>query len=326
MAIEARAIPNDGFLIEIVCVWRFDHVMNRMAIVGLLVVGCGRLPAPTEDNMLAVGRELDGLHHVYELPKGEIYSGSGPESESAFRSLSQLGIATIISVDGARPDVAMAKRFGLRYVHLPIGYDGISAERAAQLAKAASSLPKPIYVHCHHGKHRGPAAVAVMLSSLDPNWTVEQAQRWMKTAGTDPKYAGLYAVRRVSPAEREACPGDFPETATVPDLARLMVEIDLRWDHLKAIQKAKWAVPADHPDLVPATEAVLLAEAYREAARLKSATDRGAMFIERLKSAERDAEELAEAIRTKGDPQAALERSQERCTSCHASYRDKPVK
>jgi protein tyrosine phosphatase (PTP) superfamily phosphohydrolase (DUF442 family) len=299
-------------------------VMNRAVIVCLMVLGCGRLPSPTDEAMTAVGRELDGLHNVYEWPKPSIFSGSGPESETAFRSLSQLGIKTIVSVDGAKPDVAMAGKFGIRYVHLPIGYDGISAERAAQLARAASSLPRPIYVHCHHGKHRGPAAVAVMLSSLDPNWPVEQAQRWLKAAGTDPKYFGLYAVRRVSPAERDACPADFPETASVPDLARLMVEIDQRWDHLKAIEKEKWGVPAGHPDLVPATEAVLLAEAYREAGRLKASLDRGAKFIELLKSAERDADELARAIGTKGDPQPAFERSRPWCTTCHTSFRDKP--
>ena len=43
---------------------------------------------------------------------------------------------TVISVDGARPDVVRAHSFGLRYVHLPIGYDGVPREQALRIARA----------------------------------------------------------------------------------------------------------------------------------------------------------------------------------------------
>ncbi|MEZ6081685.1 MAG: hypothetical protein R3C56_40245 [Pirellulaceae bacterium] len=58
-----------------------------------------------------------------------------PEGAAAFNELVQLGVKTIITVDGAQPDVATAKQFGLRYVHLPHGYDGIPENRVAELAK-----------------------------------------------------------------------------------------------------------------------------------------------------------------------------------------------
>jgi protein tyrosine phosphatase (PTP) superfamily phosphohydrolase (DUF442 family) len=91
----------------------------------------------------------------------QVISGGLPEGDEAFRALADLGVKTLISVDGARPDVALAKKHGLRYVHLPHGYDGVPEERMQELAKAVRDLPGPIYIHCHHGKHRSPTAAAV---------------------------------------------------------------------------------------------------------------------------------------------------------------------
>src|SRR5436305_2113972 len=70
----------------------------------------------------------------------QVLSGSQPETPEAFRKLRSLGVTTILSVDGARPDVAMAAKFGMRYVHLPHGYDGISESRSRELAKAVRDL------------------------------------------------------------------------------------------------------------------------------------------------------------------------------------------
>src|SRR5205814_5083001 len=62
--------------------------------------------------------ELPGLHHVFRVDH-KLYSGAAPEGDAGLGSLRALGIRTVISVDGARPDVTRAQRFGLRYVHLP---------------------------------------------------------------------------------------------------------------------------------------------------------------------------------------------------------------
>ncbi|MFN6304208.1 MAG: hypothetical protein ACK42H_18650, partial [Planctomycetota bacterium] len=49
------------------------------------------------------------LPNAIEVPGGLI-SGGLPESEQAFQELKQLGVKTIISVDGVKPDVQMAQR------------------------------------------------------------------------------------------------------------------------------------------------------------------------------------------------------------------------
>ena len=123
-----------------------------------------------------------GVHNLYLLGTN-LYSGSTPEGDAGFQALAELGVKTIISVDGAQPDAARAKNFGIRYVHLPYGYDGISTNLQLQLAKAGETLPGPFYVHCHHGKHRGPTAVAVMCMA-NGGWTASQAESWMHAAGS----------------------------------------------------------------------------------------------------------------------------------------------
>src|SRR5262249_999764 len=102
---------------------------------------------------------LPGLHNVYRITD-KLYSGSSPLGATGFCSLQKLRIKPIISGDGARPDFAAARAECLRYVHIPFGYDGIPPEQILRLAKAVRDLPGPIYIHCHHGMHRGPAAAS----------------------------------------------------------------------------------------------------------------------------------------------------------------------
>jgi protein tyrosine phosphatase (PTP) superfamily phosphohydrolase (DUF442 family) len=302
---------------------------TQLLLLLLAVVGCGPpAPPPALPPADPVAVQADGLHNVFRV-SDRVFSGSSPDGPDGFASLRQLGVKTVISVDGAKPDVAAADAHGLRYVHLPIGYDGISGDRAGQLAKAVRDLPGPVYIHCHHGKHRGPAACAAVQLTLDPTWTAERAERWMAAAGTDAKYSGLVrlpqTLRRPTAEELDALPPDFPTVAVVADLVRTMVDVDARWDHLKEVKAAGWKPPANHPDLDPPHEAVILAELYREAARLGDSTARGKEFVALLGEGEAAADELAKALRAKDTTTAAAAfgRSQSACTKCHEKYRDR---
>jgi hypothetical protein len=279
--------------------------------------------------------EAPGLHNVYRITD-TLFSGSSPEGDAGFRSLQNLGVKTVLSVDGARPDVELAHKYGLRYVHLPIGYDGVPREQALRIAKAIRDLPGPFYIHCHHGKHRGPAAAAVAHLCLDARCGVEAAVAEMRRAGTDPRYKGLYEtpkrLHRPTAADLDRVPADFPEVAPVAALAQVMVGVDERWDNLKLVEAAGWRVPPDHPDLDPPHEALQLLEQYREAARLPQVKERPDDFRRWLADAEGAAEELEGVLRrgkerTTVDAMAA-ERAfrmvEAACTRCHARYRDVP--
>ncbi|MCE9563104.1 MAG: hypothetical protein K8U57_13760 [Planctomycetes bacterium] len=297
-------------------------------------IGCSRpVPdvavPPNSSSAFAPTRLGDrpGLHNVFRLTD-RLYSGSSPEGDAGFRSLRELGIVVVVSVDGATPEVETARRHGLRYAHLPIGYDGVPRDTALRIARVVRDSSGPVYVHCHHGQHRGPAAAIAVARCLDERCDARTALDFLTAAGTDPRYKGLFAdVERVG----NALPGELdrvtelPETAVVPDLTRLMVAVDERWDRLKAVKAAGWKTPPNHPDVDPAHEAVQLAELYREAARLPAVTREPAMrrgFIE----AERLARELEAALRSKdGDRTEVLFRaSGVTCTGCHGGHRDVP--
>ena len=47
------------------------------------------------------------------------------------------------------------------WIHIPIGYDGIPLESEAAIVRAMKETEGPVYFHCHHGLHRGPAAAAI---------------------------------------------------------------------------------------------------------------------------------------------------------------------
>ena len=76
--------------------------------------------------------EIPGIHNAFQVTE-KIYSGSQPEGDAAFAALQKLGVKTILSVDGSKPDVERAHKFGLRYVHLPFSYDGIPTNRVVEL-------------------------------------------------------------------------------------------------------------------------------------------------------------------------------------------------
>jgi protein tyrosine phosphatase (PTP) superfamily phosphohydrolase (DUF442 family) len=307
---------------------------NAFSIVVCLaaMVGCGA-PSPSPSLPVAnqVPRKLDAKHlpNAYQI-HGKVISGGQPDGEEAFQELAELGVQTIISVDGATPDVALAQKYGLRYVHLPHGYDGIPAARIKELAKAVRDLPGPIYIHCHHGKHRSPAAAAVACVAaglLNP----AGAETVLRTAGTSESYRGLYlSAREARPLEKElldALPVDFPATAKVPPLAESMVAIEHAHDRLKEIAAAGWKSPPQHPDLEPAHEALLLREHFTELLRTDQIQQQPEKFRALLRDAETSAKELEEALGASQADQAAaaLERINRNCTGCHREFRDTPL-
>ncbi|MEZ6191327.1 MAG: cytochrome c [Phycisphaerales bacterium] len=236
---------------------------------------------------------------------------------------------TIISVDGARPDVEGAAKYKLRYVHLPIGYDAVPRDRGLEIARAVRDLPGAVYIHCHHGLHRGPAAAAYATVAAE-GWTIERAIEFMKAAGTSPNYAGLYdSVSQMKIPTRKdlnAADNKFPATAKLPGFTTAMAEVDRRWDNLKAVREARWLTPDDHPDIDPPHEALQLHELFAELNRTPEVQAKAQDFRAWLIDAERASNDLEQALRTHNPvaAEAAFGHIGESCKSCHGVYRNKP--
>lgn len=299
----------------------FPVIAFLIAVSGLAVIGEDRAnPAePVETRQVYAAFRI--------TPR--LYSGAQPEGDAAFGELAEMGIRTLVSVDGARPDVAAARRHGLRYVHLPIGYDGISPQRMAQLVKVVSELSAPVYVHCHHGRHRGPTAVAVMAMARE-GWSAGQAEAWMRQAGTSTNYPGLHGVVqrfRCPDARQIAAVGELPETAAVPVRVTAMVDIDARWNRLKAWQGRGWkpvageAVPTLHQ------EALQLWESLHELGRQEATHGLSADYRRRHALSEERARAFLDAT-AKPEPRPVglldgLARGlAESCNGCHREHRD----
>ena len=270
------------------------------------------------------------LHNVFKLDAA-LYSGNAPENEAAFRELARLGVKTIVTVDGTKPNVALAHQYGMRYVHLPFGYDGLPQKRGVELAKAVqvAEAEGPVYLHCHHGKHRAPTAAAVVCQALD-GWTKEQAIDFLHQAGTAPDYAGLYrdvqAFRPPAATELASMHADFPEIAKTPPMVDTMVAIDQHCDALKAAQKTGWSEVPGHPGEAPAQTAVLMWELFRELARPPETKTRGDDYATKLAQGEKAADALRTAL---GDGSqdgiardAAFQHMTETCTACHKAHRN----
>lgn len=259
----------------------------------------------------------------------KLLAGAQPEGDEGFAALRDLGIKTIISVDGAAPDVETAKKFGLRYVHLPIEYSGVTPAQGRAIAKAIAELPGPIYLHCHHGKHRSAAAAAVgcvFNGTLPP----ERAESVLQTLGTGANYKGLWQAARdarpLDPATFSAIHVTYVPVAKIPDLADAMVKVDQRTDLLKLVQKAGWKTPADHPDLDPAHEGLQLQELLHEIGRTHDATSKPEDFRRHLTAADEAADALRATLSATPIDTAAADAAMKRvttsCLDCHKVYRD----
>lgn len=287
-----------------------------------------KIDPPTLDD--TAPRDFFGLRNVVAYHEG-YYSGGAPEGAAGFDSLLGLGVKTVISVDGAAPDLAAAKARGMRSIHLPIGYNGFDEQRRLQLVRATRDAMKdgPVYIHCHHGKHRSAAAAGTVAASLGWATSMQMVER-MRVSGTAPSYKGLYACTTgatvLGADVIDAVPADFPEISRPTGFVRGMVQIDETYEHLKAKEKAGWTVPENHPDLVPAAEAGQLADLFRVLAdgpragrrpsdfteTLRGTAGRARALEEMLAAGEKDAKKLSEQFRIVGAS----------CGDCHAKHRD----
>jgi protein tyrosine phosphatase (PTP) superfamily phosphohydrolase (DUF442 family) len=296
--------------------------MPGAAAVSLLILGFAGQQAAKGPEPIA----LPGTENPFRLSP-RLYSGGDPHGEAAFAALRDLGVRTIISVDGAAPDVEAARREGLKYVHLPIGYDGVPEHTRVAMAKVLTELDGPVYVHCHHGKHRGPAALvagAVCTGAID----TQRALEFMALTGVSKNYDGLWSdVGSTVPMDAATLyvtDVDLPARADVGGYAGAMSLISRANDRLKLVIDNGWEIPADHPDLAPSSDLGLIHNLLRSLRDDAESLSYGARHAEILEQSIA-ASEAAETAYTRGDLAAAAGAFKDlgaSCKACHVVYRD----
>ncbi|MSR47575.1 MAG: hypothetical protein EXS13_11025 [Planctomycetes bacterium] len=297
------------------------HVENAYALAGSVA-----LPARK-------GEEVHGLHNLFQLSKN-LWSGSEPDGEEAFEELAKLGVKTVVSVDGKRPEVELAAKHGLRYVHVPIEYRGISDEELLQLAKTFRECDAPFYAHCFHGKHRGPTAAAVgrlVLDGAPRQRAIAEMRQW---CGTASDYEGLFrdiAMKSIpTPDETRAYVFDFPTERRFDGLRVAMIDIARRHDALKKLEQRGFAADPQHPDVDALGEAIKLADTFQATATMADSADRGDDFRGwRTQSEQQSAALRAALVLLKAGDATAIEPAKrafaainKACADCHAAYRN----
>ena len=340
-AVDGRVAAFDNTDIMPFCRLQLPLLALRLALAFIAAAAVIHPPLlaeasqPAAPSACPVRIEAAHLSNAYRLHE-RVISGGQPEGEAGYRALRDLGVKTVISVDGARPDVELAKKYGLRYVHMPHGYDGIAELRAKELSKAVRDLEGTVYIHCHHGKHRSPAAATVACVGsglLSP----EDAVQVLKTAGTS--YRGLYqsaeAAQRFDDALLDRLQVEYPESVKVPPIADAMIEIEHAHDHLKDLAANGWQKLKEQPDLDAAHEALLLREHYTEIARTEDARIQPEGFRKLLAESEATALRLESLLAewtkagARQPPPEAIGKTfaavTQNCAACHKTYRDVPL-
>jgi len=280
--------------------------------------------------------EYPGLHNVFQLSE-RIISGSEPHGEEALAALAEMGVKTILSVDGKVPDAATAAHFGMRYVHVPIQYKGLTEDEVAKIAKTFRETEGPFYVHCFHGQHRGPAAAAIgriAVDGVDRERAIAEMRQW---CGTASKYEGLYkAVATISvptAAETEQYAFDFTAAHRFSGTRDAMVSLARHWDNVKLLQKHGFQVDPEHPDLDPLQEVTQVHQLYAACNELgdtatyaddyrqwmQAGFDASAQLVRFLSDCSHGTTSRAAVA---AELEAAYKAVGKSCTDCHKVYRD----
>ncbi len=265
-----------------------------------------------EDSTDSVERTIENFNRI----NANLSCGSQPQSESHFAKLQKLGFKTVVCVDGTSPNLKMLRKHGLRSVHIPLPYSGIPQESSRMLTKAMRECEKPIFVHCHHGLHRGPAAAAVC-GIAQVHFSQKEAVKFLQTVGTDPAYVGLYRdVQNFSVLstedDRQLSRIQLLEQAPATKLSDVMVRIESHFRFLKD-QATKQQQSNDSWT----EHSVAIIEEFKEAGRLYKQADN-------LKIELQESVQTATSLRlTVGNHErsVALKVLEKSCVQCHAKRR-----
>ena len=284
--------------------------------LALIVLACCLLPAFAAEGPLP--------HFTWRSK--DVATGGKPDGEAAFKELAAQGIKTVVNVDGSQPDLAAAKKYGLRYIHLPIGYDEFSTDDLATMRRLADEVKGKLYIHCHHGKHRGPAYAAALLR-MEGKITPEEARKLLEDAGTSTDYPGLWFSGIEQPlGEIEPCAAPLSESRKTSSMVEGMVLIDDAYELVKRYFEGGMKPMEKHPDFELTSFSMKVLHEMEVTREFPESKD---LKFKELLEISIDASRALVAASEKGTTDELPEhykRVKESCVKCHKVYRNPPLK
>lgn len=251
-----------------------------------------------------------------------VFCGGQPESETHIAALAKRNVSTIVSVDASPPALALAAKHGIRCIHIPIGYGEVDEDARGSLTRVAREVEGAIYVHCHHGKHRGPTAAALIAIAAG-EINQDEAIKVLVAAGTNKNYAGLWqSIRSFRVPAKNARLPELVEVAKTDPFTTSMARIGIAMEKLKRLRDKGWQPSDDPNELESHQHALLIKQGFHESRRAGRNPNETA-FTELLLKSEKNAEQLTDSL-NKGDVSTANEcfrRLMKSCSHCHDQYR-----
>jgi hypothetical protein len=308
------------------------------AIFSILILnhGCGvasRMHTYSAEEAIVVASDTDspmyygGLKQVVAFQEF-IISGAKPEGRVGFESLMKMDVSMIVCVDGVTPDVKTAQEYGIKTVHIPLKYEAPTDEQIFDLTTVVSRIDRGnVYIHCHQGKHRSAAAAAIVSIALG-SLTLDEAKERMEVSQTSHEYKGLWeAVEQttvINVFDLLLNEKAYPSIVEPTGLMSQMIAMNGAMDNLIRIQNSNWKAPIDHPDLVGAAEAGMIADTFRNIQLGDEANAFSVDFETLLVNAIRHASSLEDALLQRlpmVELDVYIQRVEHSCMNCHAAFR-----
>jgi protein tyrosine phosphatase (PTP) superfamily phosphohydrolase (DUF442 family) len=261
----------------------------------------------------------------------KLISGAAPDTDDAFEALQELGVKTIISVDGDFPDEERAEKYGMKYVHLPIPYKEVPKERALELAKAVRDLPGPIFMHCACGKLRSPAAAGVV-SVILGSFTKADAWNALVQAKGPGNYVRMYQSTqefdKVDPALLDNLHPQFKAKADVARITTKMDEMYKPWARIDEARRLGWIIPEARKDLKVEDDILKIIDISIEIGKWPEMRKTDAMIKMRAENETELAKFLQTWRKAAGDDRPkeltkSFFQMTKSCDTCHDEYRNK---
>ena len=133
----------------------------------------------------------------FDIVSEGLWRGAAP-SNQAMQKLAESGVKTIVDLRlaglGAEEEANRAKKLGIKYIHIPLGFMGPSLSKVAQFLNIVNDpANQPVFVHCRYGADRTGALVGVFRVIHD-HWSFNQAYSEMRSHHFKPWLASLKRV------------------------------------------------------------------------------------------------------------------------------------
>ncbi len=149
-----------------------------------------------KDRALAASIAAPSISNFDIVSEG-LWRGAAP-SNQAMQKLAESGVKTIVDLRlaglGAEEEANRAKKLGIKYIHIPLGFMGPSLSKVAQFLNIVNDpANQPVFVHCRYGADRTGALVGVFRVIHD-HWSFNQAYSEMRSHHFKPWLATLKRV------------------------------------------------------------------------------------------------------------------------------------